>query len=211
MMLLVVSLVHAQGSGYGSDNGGSHVQAPNQIPASEPRAKEVGSVESPAQHLERMLKAFDQKPYQDGILLVSFSEDVTKEEALQILGKERLTILTKLVCARPEVSEDAEVDYVPECYQEDWNDNLKLAKVPVPKGQEKQYAQQLIKLENVRWIEPERVSTAAEGNQVAVDMQHRATSAIGQKKELPRKSIYLVVGIALIAFSIFLMMRRKKS
>lgn len=212
--ILLSFAAYAQESGSDGDSG---VVARGEIPAADQQPPKAYATETQEQRLERMLKAFDRGNYQEGVILVSFSEQITKEEAARILGTEGFSIAINMICPQPEVSPgNLAIDYAPECYEQGWNDNLKIAEVHVIKGQEKQYAERLIHKNGIVWIEPEPINEAGSGIPVTMDQSPGVQEPRAQTKEqrfviTPRSNnaYYISGAILIILFVVYLLSRKK--
>ena len=89
-----------------------------------------GCTQTDQRDLDRMLEAFDSPlSYQEGLIFVSFAQYITENQANTIIQNYGLTI-------------------------EFYDDKLKGARVIVPIGEERDFAESLIKNEQIIWVEP---------------------------------------------------------
>tara|TARA_Y100000310_G_scaffold334233_1_gene413496 strand:- start:29983 stop:30609 length:627 start_codon:yes stop_codon:yes gene_type:complete len=123
----------------------------------------VDIVETAAEKKERMLEAFDNSEIVQGQMTFSFTSTTTKEEAIKILKKYDLELQQYEVCSGAQDPDGKATDLG--CETEDsWNDMIQIATVTVPKGKEKDLAEEIVDKEtNVEWAEPEFVMTTDDG------------------------------------------------
>ena len=119
-----------------------------------------------AQDLERMLNAFDSPNTLNGVIIVSFDQDTTREKANDILSEYSLEIIPSIEqCFTVGTSGPGEESTTSnQCMTVDyWDESLKFAEVRVDEGKEKEIAETLIEHPNIIWIEPNyRASTLSE-------------------------------------------------
>lgn len=171
----------------------------------EPKA---AAFESPEEKLARMLRAFDGRSFRKGMLVISFAEGTTKEEARAVIERYSFTFGMDRVCG-PEISEQPKQSRCAE--EEQWNERLKIATVThVPVGEEKTYAERLIRESSVIWVEPELITTAAqettepEGTPVALEQETKMQEPQGGA------SIAFVLGIILVILLVLYFLFHKK-
>lgn len=90
--------------------------------------------------------------YIKGVLLISFSQETTKEEAESILAKYNLKI-NKITIPPPEDSELTSDKGIGGTEIEEWHDDIKGAVVKVPEGQEMEYMKKLMKEPMIEFVE----------------------------------------------------------
>ncbi len=216
MILSFAAFAYALESGSSGDSG---VVARGEIPAADQPPPKTYATETQEQRLERMLRAFDHGNYQEGVIDVSFAEEITKEQAIEIIQKNGANIISSRLCSTPEISnpgDRAKYRGVQECTDDGWNDRLKLARVQVPKGQEKYYAQQMIRSEGVRWIEPEPINKAGSGIPATMEqppgVQEPGAPTSKQRFVVTPRSnnAYYISGAILIILFVAYLLRRKK-
>ncbi len=149
----------------------------------------TGLVEDEDEKLERMLKAFDKLNYQKGVIIVAFTQNTTKEVAINILNKYNLSLTQTEVCMSVTNTSSIGATNNPStggpgtggddpstggpgtggetCWTEDgWDDFMKWAKVIVPEGEEKEYAEMLIKEEKIIWVSPSPIITTSRASNI---------------------------------------------
>ena len=157
IIIFLIAIVTAQDAPQPGTSGES-----NAAQIDQEQANPSITTETEEERLERMLQAFDNPNIQEGIITVSFREDITKEEAIQILEEYNLEIQPgKEQCYTVSVADPGQpITTQQQCYTTDgWSDNLKFAIVIVQQGEEKETAQNIIEHEDIIWVEPRLTAT----------------------------------------------------
>lgn len=99
-----------------------------------------------AEIINTMLEAFDNPNIQRGYIVFSFTEETTKDRAEIILNKYGLEIEEREICF--EVLDPGQPPRQGGCMTaSDWNDSIKVARIKVPVGKEKEYAKKILENE----------------------------------------------------------------
>lgn len=168
-------------------------------------------VETPEQKRARMFLMFDLIDYTraQGVIIVSFAEDVTKDEATAILRTMGLSIRRGERCAAEIPEDPAAANGAPvlRCVptEEIWNEDLKYAYVTVPLREERTYAERLIAHPRVVWVEPELLETitgGGTGGEPSAGEPPQATP--------PGRGRTLAIGAVAVALALAFFLRRKK-
>lgn len=185
-------------------------------------------VETPEQKFDRMIGAFDREGVLPGVLIVSFSNGTTLEQANAILQPFGLKIDQKQICNAGQAVEPNGTTIAGNetCFSDGWYDMLASGRVLVDAGMEKTLAEQLYTTTGVVWVEPDYTVTL-DGENPAINKSDEqwleATnppgSDAGATPSLPRaeevntilgiNALWLVVGVLVAGFGAFFVMGKK--
>ncbi len=189
----------------------------------------IPPVETAEQKYARMISAFDRENTLPGVLIVSFTQGTTLEQANAILQSFNLSIDQKQICNAGQAVEPNGTTIMGEetCFSDGWYDMLASGRVLVSSGQEKVLAEQLYNTPGIVWVEPDYTVTLDGENPAlgGTDEQWlEATNPPGSGEvpsipSVPRSdatntvmginTLWLVVGVLVVGFGAYFVMGKK--